>query len=202
MRSRRCSGALQWLKGAGRVEKLCGAIMVILMCRRSPARRGFGADAPQVLQRTAELIPNQLRFSALPTLHPCGSTAESRLGGTLFTAHPRPRPTPATMSSTSKSIEHLTSQIPSRKVAPAGCSVDDVGKLNQSGMRPAVRRCPHRAVARAEPSGDNRIPRITMTTPPALGAPKPAPAQYFPIESVLCLLRSDRPNRPMPRTCR
>ena len=44
--------------------------MVIPMCRRSPACRGLGADAPGVLQRTAELIPNQLRFSAPPTLHP------------------------------------------------------------------------------------------------------------------------------------
>lgn len=34
--------------------------MVIPMCRRSPACRGVGADTPGVLQRTAELIPNQL----------------------------------------------------------------------------------------------------------------------------------------------
>jgi hypothetical protein len=34
--------------------------MVILMCRRSPACEGLGANAPGVLQRTAELIPNQL----------------------------------------------------------------------------------------------------------------------------------------------
>ena len=47
--------------------------MVILMCRRSPARRGLGANAPQVLQRTAELIPNRLRFSAPLTLHPVGT---------------------------------------------------------------------------------------------------------------------------------
>ena len=44
--------------------------MVIPMCRRSKACRGLGAGAPGVLQRTAELIPNQLRFSAPPTLHP------------------------------------------------------------------------------------------------------------------------------------
>jgi hypothetical protein len=43
--------------------------MVILTCRRSPACRGLGANAPQVLQLTAELIPNQLRFPATPTLH-------------------------------------------------------------------------------------------------------------------------------------
>jgi hypothetical protein len=46
--------------------------MVILMCRRSPACRGRGANTPQVLQRTAEVIPNQLRFSAPPTLQPWG----------------------------------------------------------------------------------------------------------------------------------
>jgi hypothetical protein len=47
---------------------------VILMCRRSPARGGLGANAPQVLQRAAELIPNQLKLSAPPRLHPCGLT--------------------------------------------------------------------------------------------------------------------------------
>jgi hypothetical protein len=30
------------------------------MCRRSPACTGLGANAPEVLRRTAELIPNQL----------------------------------------------------------------------------------------------------------------------------------------------
>jgi len=34
--------------------------MVILTCRRSPACRGVEAKAPEVPQRTAELIPNQL----------------------------------------------------------------------------------------------------------------------------------------------
>jgi hypothetical protein len=52
-------------KVAGRVEKLCRAIMVILTCRRSPACRGVEAKAPDVLQRTAEPIPKQLKFSAL-----------------------------------------------------------------------------------------------------------------------------------------
>jgi len=47
---------------------------VILMCRRSPARRGLGANAPQVLQRAAELIPDQLKFSAPSRLHPWGLT--------------------------------------------------------------------------------------------------------------------------------
>jgi len=51
---------------------------VILTCRRSPTRRGLGANAPQVLQRAAELIPNQLKFSASPRLHPCGLTRRFR----------------------------------------------------------------------------------------------------------------------------
>jgi hypothetical protein len=55
---------------------------VILMCRRSPARRGLGANAPQVLQRTAELIPDQLKFSASFTLHPCGVTHRNPARGT------------------------------------------------------------------------------------------------------------------------
>ena len=58
--------------------------MVILMCRRSPARRGLGADAPQVLQRTAELIPNQLKFSALPTLHPLGTSPPTPVWANRF----------------------------------------------------------------------------------------------------------------------
>ena len=57
--------------------------MVIPMCRRSPACRGLGADTPGVLQRTAELIPNQLRFSVPPTLHPL-VPVESDSGRTQF----------------------------------------------------------------------------------------------------------------------
>lgn len=34
-----------------------------------------------------------------------------------------------------------------------------------------------------------------MVTLSTLGAPEPALAQYFPIESVSFLLRNDRPNR-------
>ena len=62
--------------------------MVILMCRRSPARRGLGADAPQILQRTAELIPNQLKFSALPTLHPWGLARRIPFGRTALRGLP------------------------------------------------------------------------------------------------------------------
>jgi hypothetical protein len=54
--------------------------MVILMCRRSPARKGLGANAPRVLQRTAELIPNLLRFSAIHRLHPWDYLALLGLG--------------------------------------------------------------------------------------------------------------------------
>ena len=57
--------------------------MVIPMCRRSPACRGLGAHAPGVLQRTAELIPNQLRFSAPPTLHRVALTMSNRIRGEL-----------------------------------------------------------------------------------------------------------------------
>lgn len=49
----------------------------------------------------------------------------------------------------------------------SGCNVSQVGTLNQSGMRPAVRRCPRRAVARAEQAGDNRTSGITMNAPSA-----------------------------------
>ena len=52
-------------------------------------------------------------------------------------------------------------------IAPAGWNVSQVETLNQSGMRSAVRRCPRRAVARAEQTGDNRMSGITMNTPPA-----------------------------------
>ena len=52
-------------------------------------------------------------------------------------------------------------------IAPAGCNVNQVETLNQSGMRSAVRRCPRRALARAEQTGDNRMSGITMNTPPA-----------------------------------
>ena len=48
-----------------RREQLCGTVMVILMRRRSPARRGLGAKAPGVLRRTAEPIPNQLNSQHL-----------------------------------------------------------------------------------------------------------------------------------------
>jgi hypothetical protein len=48
-----------------------------------------------------------------------------------------------TMVGISTSIERRTSEASHGGAAPpAGCSVDDVEKLNQSGMRPAVRRCP------------------------------------------------------------
>jgi len=60
-------------RGADRVEKLAETVIVILMCQRPPARTGLGANAPQVLQRTAELVPNQLKFSAprtIPSLGP------------------------------------------------------------------------------------------------------------------------------------
>ncbi len=43
--------------------------MAIPTCGRSPAL-GLGANAPGVLQRAAELIPDQLRYSAQVTLHP------------------------------------------------------------------------------------------------------------------------------------
>jgi hypothetical protein len=69
------------LRGADRAEKLGETFMVILMCRRSPACRGLGTNAPQVLQRTAELIPNQLRFSAPPTLHPVGTNPPNPVWG-------------------------------------------------------------------------------------------------------------------------
>jgi len=62
--------------------------MVILMCRRSPARRGRGANAPQVLQRTAELIPNQLRFSALSRLHLRGSACRRGSARTICSSRP------------------------------------------------------------------------------------------------------------------
>ena len=54
------------------------------------------------------------------------------------------------------------SKSPARRPASAGCNVSQVGTLNQSGMRPAVRRCPRRAVAHAEQTGDNRTSGITM----------------------------------------
>jgi hypothetical protein len=54
--------------------------MMILMRRRSQAFKGPGGNAPRVLRRTAELIPNRLKFSALPTLHPGALTRRSRLG--------------------------------------------------------------------------------------------------------------------------
>jgi anti-anti-sigma factor len=53
-------------------------------------------------------------------------------------------------------------------IAPAGWNVSQVGTLNQSGMGSAVRRCPRRAVARAQHTGDNRMSGITMNAPPAL----------------------------------
>lgn len=52
-------------------------------------------------------------------------------------------------------------------ISPAGWNVNLVGTLNQSGMGSAVRRCPRRAVTRAEHTGDNRISGITMIAPPA-----------------------------------
>jgi len=58
--------------------------MVIPTCRRSPACKGVEAKAPEVLQRTAELIPNQLRFSAPSTLHPWGLTCRIPFGAPPF----------------------------------------------------------------------------------------------------------------------
>jgi hypothetical protein len=84
-------GRRQGFKVVGRVEKLSGAIMAILRCRRSPARRGLGANAPQVLQRTAELIPNQLRFSAPPRLHPWELTCRIPFGAKPFYGSPSPK---------------------------------------------------------------------------------------------------------------
>jgi len=55
--------------------------MVILNRRRSPARRGLGANAPRVRQRTAEHIPNQLKFSAPATVHRFAVTASSPPSG-------------------------------------------------------------------------------------------------------------------------
>ena len=52
-------------------------------------------------------------------------------------------------------------------IALAGWTVIQVGTLNQSGTGSAVRRCPCRAVARAEHTGDNRMSGITMNAPPA-----------------------------------
>ena len=52
-------------------------------------------------------------------------------------------------------------------IALAGWNVIQVGTLNQSGIGSAVRRCPCRAVARAEHTGDNRMSGITMNAPPA-----------------------------------
>jgi hypothetical protein len=42
--------------------------------------RGLGANAPRVLRRTAEPIPNQLSFSAAPTLHPGGAPHRTSSG--------------------------------------------------------------------------------------------------------------------------
>jgi len=54
--------------------------MVIPSCGRSPAMLGLGACAPWVQQRTAQPIPNQLRFSAVTTLlRFLGSAQVSRL---------------------------------------------------------------------------------------------------------------------------
>jgi anti-anti-sigma factor len=52
-------------------------------------------------------------------------------------------------------------------IAPARWNVKQVETQNQSGMGSAVRRCPRRALARAEQTGDNRMSGITMNTPPA-----------------------------------
>lgn len=82
-----------------------------------------------------------------------------------------------------------------------GCSVNDVGKLNQSGMRTAVRRRLSPS-SRSQPNTSviTAPPGTTMTTAVTAKMPKTAPAQYFPIASVMCLLwhlQSDRP-RPEP----
>ena len=61
----------------------------------------------------------------------------------------------------------LRSDPPGLTIAPAGWNVRLVGTLNQSGMWSAVRRCPRRAVARAEQISDNRMSGITMIAPPA-----------------------------------
>ena len=58
-------------------------------------------------------------------------------------------------------------QRPGLTITPAGWNVKHVETLNQFGMRPAVRRCSRRAAARAERTGENRMPEITMKTSPA-----------------------------------
>ncbi len=75
-----CRGPYLWVDP----DKLCETVMVILMCRRAPARRGLGVNTPQVPQRTAELVPNQLRFSTPPTLHLWGLTRRIPFGAAPF----------------------------------------------------------------------------------------------------------------------
>jgi len=86
MGSRRCSGFPEGLWSGRSSGETLWSNHGDPDSRRSPARKGVGANAPQALQRTAELIPNQLKFSAPSTLHPWGEPAESRLGRPPFTA--------------------------------------------------------------------------------------------------------------------
>lgn len=51
-------------------------------------------------------------------------------------------------------------------IAATGWNVNRVETLNQFGMGSAVRRCPRRALARAEQIGDNRMSGITMNALP------------------------------------
>ena len=83
-----------------------------------------------------------------------------------------------------------------RQVMPGGCSVNDVGKHNQSGMRVAV-RCRLSSSSRSGPNTLVTIarPGITMTTSTTPDYSKPAPAQYFLVDSVMCLVRHEHPDR-------
>ncbi len=67
-------------------------------------------------------------------------------------------------------LRHPQTRSEGLTIAPAGWKVEHVETLNQFGMRPAVRRCPRRAVARDERTGDNRMSEITMKTSPAPSA--------------------------------
>lgn len=86
-----------------------------------------------------------------------------------------------------------------RQATSVGCSVNDVGKHNQSGTRVAVGRR-YSLSSRSGPNTLVTTPRqeIAMTTEAAARTPKPAPAQYFPVDSVMCLLRHVRSEGPQP----
>jgi len=91
--------------------------MVILTCRRSPACRGVEAKAPDVLQRTAEPIPKQLKFSALARY-----SFPLVLDTVIDTGDDRDRDI----------HEHGMPQKRAATGHARGCSVNDVGTLNQS----------------------------------------------------------------------